>query len=98
MECDRGKAFRQTAADSAEAAEKKSLRIAEDFSLSRVQMLLMMDGESMKNISRCAMMLMICAVGLLEGHYLPRYGIEWMLGAIAGTVFLVGYWVRMRWD
>jgi hypothetical protein len=52
----------------------------------------------MKNITRCAMMLMICAVGLLEGHYLPRYGIEWMLGAIAGTVFLVGYWVRMKWD
>ena len=44
VECDRGKASRQTAADSAEAAEKKSLRIAEDFSLSRVRMLSMKDG------------------------------------------------------
>lgn len=33
-------------------------------------------------------MLMISALGLVEAHYLPRYGIEWMLGAIAGTVFL----------
>ena len=44
VECDPGKAFRQAGADSAEAAEKKSLRIAEDFSLCRVQMLLMKDG------------------------------------------------------
>jgi len=43
-------------------------------------------------------MLMISALGLVEAHYLPRYGIEWMLGAIAGTVFLAGYWVRENWD
>lgn len=47
---------------------------------------------------RSTTMLMISAIGLVEAHYLPRYGIEWMLGAIAGTVFLAGYWVRENWD
>jgi hypothetical protein len=44
------------------------------------------------------MLLIIGAVGLLEAYSLPRYGLEWMLAAIAGTVFMAGYWVRMNWD
>jgi len=49
-------------------------------------------------IGRGLMLLAIGAVGLLEAYYLPRYGIERMLAAIAGTVFLAGYWVRTKWD
>jgi len=37
-------------------------------------------------------------VGVLEGYYLPRYGIEWTLLAIAATAFLAGFWIRERWD
>jgi hypothetical protein len=44
------------------------------------------------------MLLTIGAVGLLEAYSLPRYGLQWMLAAIAGTVFLAGYWIRMSWD
>lgn len=44
------------------------------------------------------MVLTIYALGIMEAYYLPRYGIEWMLGAIGVTVFLAGYWVRTNWD
>ena len=49
-------------------------------------------------IRRGAMILTIYALGLLEAYYLPRYVIEWMLGVIAATVFLAGYWIRLNWD
>lgn len=49
-------------------------------------------------VRRTAMLLIIGAVGLLEAYSLPRYGLEWMLAAIAGTVFMAGHWVRMNWD
>jgi hypothetical protein len=49
-------------------------------------------------IRRGAMVLTIYALGIMEAYYLPRYGIEWMLGAIGVTVFLAGYWVRTNWD
>jgi hypothetical protein len=42
--------------------------------------------------------LTLYSIGLLEGYYLPRYGIEWMLAAMALTVFLAGYWIRSHWD
>lgn len=44
------------------------------------------------------MLLAIGAVGFVEAYYLPQYGIERMLGAIAATVFLAGYWIRMNWE
>jgi uncharacterized membrane protein YccC len=44
------------------------------------------------------MVLTIYVVGLLEGYYLPPYGIEWMLGVMGGTAFLAGYWIRTGWD
>jgi hypothetical protein len=44
------------------------------------------------------MVLTICGIGLLEGYYLPSYGIEWMLGIMAVTAFLAGYWIRISWD
>jgi len=44
------------------------------------------------------MVVAICALGLLEGYYLPRYGIEWMLAAMGATAFLGGYWIRTNWD
>jgi hypothetical protein len=37
-------------------------------------------------------------VGLLEGYYLPSYGIEWMPGVMGATAFLAGYWIRISWD
>lgn len=37
-------------------------------------------------------------IGLAEAYYLPRYGLEWLLGAIALTAFVAGYWVRTHWN
>ena len=37
------------------------------------------------------MILTIYGTGLLAGYYLPRYGIEWMIVAMAATAFLAGY-------
>lgn len=42
--------------------------------------------------------LILYAIAILEGQYLPRYGIEWMLTAIGATAFLAGLWVRSHWD
>ena len=49
-------------------------------------------------IRRMGMILTIYALGILEAYYLPRHGLEWMLGAMAATVFLAGYWIRISWD
>ena len=37
-------------------------------------------------------------IGLLEAYFLPRYGIEYFLGAICVTVFGAGLWMRKNWD
>lgn len=37
-------------------------------------------------------------IGLLEAYYLPRYGIETFLAALAVTVFAAGLWMRKNWD
>jgi hypothetical protein len=54
--------------------------------------------KTFKWIKRGSMILMLYGVGLLEAHYLPRYGIEWLLMAIAVTAFLAGFWIRAHWD
>ena len=51
-----------------------------------------------QRIRRGSMILVICGIGLVEGYFLPRYGIEWMLAAMAATAFLGGYWTRTSWD
>lgn len=38
------------------------------------------------------------AIGLVELHYLPRYGLEYFLGAIGLTAFTAGFWMRTHWD
>jgi hypothetical protein len=40
----------------------------------------------------------IYSIGVAELYYLPRYGIEYFLCAIGGTVFLAGSWMRTHWD
>jgi hypothetical protein len=47
---------------------------------------------------RTFIMMTLYGIGLAEAYYLPRYGIEWFLGAIAATVFLAGFWIRSHWD
>jgi hypothetical protein len=37
-------------------------------------------------------------VGLIEAYYLPRYGIQWLLGAILATTLLSSFWIRSRWN
>jgi hypothetical protein len=37
-------------------------------------------------------------IGLAEAYLLPRYGIEYFLGAIGITVFTAGLWMRKNWD
>jgi hypothetical protein len=49
-------------------------------------------------LRRGAFILILYAVAVLEGKYLPRYGIEWMLAAIGATAFLAGLWVRSHWN
>jgi hypothetical protein len=44
------------------------------------------------------MVLTLYGIGLLEGYYLPPYGIEWMLAAMGVTAFLGGYWMRTNWE
>lgn len=44
------------------------------------------------------MILVLYSIGLMEGYYLPHYGIEWTLLAIGGTAFLAGFWIKSRWD
>jgi hypothetical protein len=51
-----------------------------------------------KCIRRSFVILTLCGIGLLEGYYLPRYGIEWMLAALGITAFVAGYWMRTHWD
>ena len=53
---------------------------------------------SMKWLRRIFMIVTLYSIGILEGYYLPRYGIEWMLGAIGATAFLAGFWLRTRWE
>jgi hypothetical protein len=40
----------------------------------------------------------IYSIGLVELYYLPKYGIEYLLGAIGATVFMAGYYLRTHWD
>ena len=49
-------------------------------------------------IRRGLLILTIYAVGLLEGYYLPQYGLEWMLGIMGATAFLAGFWIRKNWN
>jgi hypothetical protein len=44
------------------------------------------------------MILMLYGIGIAETYYLPRYGIEWFLAAIAATVFLGSSWIRSNWN
>jgi hypothetical protein len=44
------------------------------------------------------MVFLLYGIGILEAYYLPRYGIEWMLGAIGVTVLLAGFWMRRYWN
>jgi hypothetical protein len=38
-------------------------------------------------------------IGLWEVFYVaPRYGIEWLLGALGVTAALAGIWMRAYWD
>ena len=52
----------------------------------------------MKWLRRIFMIVTLYGIGILEGYYLPRYGIEWMLGAIGATAFVAGFWIRTRWE
>jgi len=38
-----------------------------------------------KWIRRSLVILTLYGIGLLEGYYLPRYGLEWMLAAMGAT-------------
>jgi hypothetical protein len=51
-----------------------------------------------KRIRRTLFVFTLYAIGILEAYYLPRYGIEWMLGAIGATAILGGFWLRKNWD
>jgi len=52
----------------------------------------------MKYVRRISMILTIYGIGIFEGYYMPRYGIEWMLASMAATAFLAGLWIRARWE
>ena len=47
---------------------------------------------------RTMIILGLYGIGLAEAYYLPRYGLEWLLGAIGLTAFVAGYWIRTHWN
>ena len=49
-------------------------------------------------IRRTSIILALYGIGLAEAYYLPRYGIEWLLGGIVATVILASFWIRSSWD
>jgi len=51
-----------------------------------------------KWIRKTFVVLMIYAIGLAEAYFLPRYGLEWLLGGLAATAFLAGLWLRTHWE
>jgi hypothetical protein len=51
-----------------------------------------------KWLKRSVLILTLYSIGIVEGYYLPRYGIEWFLVAIGITAFLSGFWIRKHWD
>ena len=52
----------------------------------------------LRAVKRTMVILVLYGIAISEGYYLPRYGMEWMLGAIGLTAFLAGYWIREHWD
>lgn len=51
-----------------------------------------------KRVRHASIIVSLYGIGILEGVYLPRYGIEWMLGGIGATALLSGFWLRKHWD
>lgn len=49
-------------------------------------------------IRRISIISTLYAIGLVEAYYLPRYGIQWLLAALLGTVLLASFWIRSRWN
>jgi hypothetical protein len=54
----------------------------------------------LRALKRTMIILALYGIGILEAHFIPRYGygLEWVLGAIGLTAFLAGLWVRTHWD
>ena len=42
-------------------------------------------------IRRTLIILTLYGIGLAEAYYLPRYGIEWLLGGIVATVIVASF-------
>jgi hypothetical protein len=49
-------------------------------------------------IRRTFVILFLYAIAITEVSYLPRYGVEWLLGSLALTAFLAGNWIRANWN
>jgi len=49
-------------------------------------------------IRKAFVVLTLYAIGLVEAYFLPRYGLEWLLGGLAATAFLAGLWLRTHWE
>jgi hypothetical protein len=49
-------------------------------------------------LRRALLIITLYTIGLVEAYYLPRYGIEWLLGALGATAFLAGCWPRAHRD
>jgi hypothetical protein len=49
------------------------------------------------SLRRIVVILALYLIASAEFYYLPHYGIEWMLGALALTAFLAGNWMRANW-
>lgn len=49
-------------------------------------------------IRRISIISTLYGIGLAEVYYLPRYGVEWLLGAVTATVLLASFWIRSCWE
>jgi len=48
-------------------------------------------------VRRIFVILVVYGIAIAELYYLPRYGVEWLLGGLALTAFLAGNWIRANW-
>jgi len=49
-------------------------------------------------IRRTFIIVVLYVIAIAEVYYLPRYGVEWLLGSLALTAFLAGNWIRANWN
>jgi len=59
---------------------------------------LVVDMNWSRTIRRTFVILVLYGIAIAEVYYLPRYGVEWLIGGLALTAILAGHWMRANWS